>query len=188
MEKTNKFDSLVFKRLVIPGIIIEVLLTILTWVPTGLNMNLLTRSIGGPPGIAIQAGMIPCAILMLAYFSVAFVYTIVLPCKYFKGSSSFLDSTRRFSIFSLLVLLLLDLLVIFGWIEFIRWNYVDILNIPVVGGLSLLGFIMTCVFLYWSTKIYRHQKIRFFSLKTLEGVAILVGSLVLIECTLWIII
>ena len=187
MENINKLDSLVFKRLVIPGVIIEVLLAIVTFVPTGLNMNLLTRSVGGPPGIAIQAGMIPCAILMLAYFSVAFVYTILLPCKYFKGSSTFLDSIRRFSIFSLLVLLLLDLLVTIGWIEFIRWNYVDVLNIPIAGGLSLLGFIMTGVFLYWSIKIYRHQKIIFFSLKTLEAVAIFVGSLVLIVCTLWMI-
>ena len=140
--ETNNFDSHVFKRLVIPGIIIEVLLAIIICVPMGPNWNLLTRPIGGPPGLAIQAGMIPCIILMLAYFSVAFVYTIVLPCKYFKSSSSFLDSIRRFSIFSLLVLLLLDLIVTFGWIEFIRWNYVDILNIPVVGGLSALAFAM----------------------------------------------
>ena len=111
MEKINNFDSLVFKRLVVPGIIIEVILAIIICVPAGLNMNLLTRPIGGPPGIAIQAGMIPFTILMLVYFSVAFVYTFVLPCKYFKGSRSFLDSIRRFSIFSLLVLLLLDLLV-----------------------------------------------------------------------------
>ena len=187
MENINKLDSLVFKRLVIPGVIIEVLLAIVTFVPTGLNMNLLTRSVGGPPGIAIQVGMIPCAILILAYFSVAFVYTILLPCKYFKGSTTFLDSIRSFSIFSLLVLLLLDLLVTIGWIEFIRWNYVDVLNIPVAGGLSLLGFIMTGIFLYWSIKIYRHQKIRFFSLKTLEAVAVFVGSLVLIVCTLWMI-
>lgn len=185
MEKINNFDSLVFKRLAVPGIIIEVILAIIICVPAGLNMNLLTRPIGGPPGIAIQAGMIPFTILMLVYFSVAFVYTIVLPCKYFKGSRSFLDSIRRFSIFSLLVLLLLDLLVICGWIEFIRWNYVDILNIPVAGGLSALGLIMTGVFLYWSIKIYRQQKIRLFSLKTLEGVAVFVGILVLIVMTLW---
>ena len=180
MEKINNFNSFVFKRLVIPGIIIEILLAVIVCVPTGLNLNLLTRSISGPPGIAIQAGMIPCTILMLAYFSVALVYTIVLPFKYFKGSDSFIDSTRRFSIFSILVLLLLDLIVVFGWIEFIRWNYVDILNIPVVGGLSALGFIMTGVFLYWNVKIYRYQKIRLICLKTLEGLAILLGTLVLI--------
>ena len=184
MEKANNFDSLVFKRLVIPGIIIEILLAIITCLPA--DLKLLTHPVGGPPGIAIQAGMIPFTILMLVYFSVAFVYTIVLPCKYLKGSSSFLDSIRRFSIFSLIVLLLLDQLVIGGWIEFIRWDYVDILNIPVAGGLSALGFIMTGVFLYWNIKIYRQQKIRFFSLKTLEGVGIFVGTIVLILCILWI--
>jgi hypothetical protein len=188
LTESITLDSLVFKRLVVPGIFIEVLLAMIMCIPTGLNVNLLTRPIGGPPGIAIQAGMLPCTILMLAYFSVAFVYTIVLPYKYFKGSSSFLDSIRRFSIFSLLVLLQLDLMAIFGWIEFIRWNYMDILNIPVAGGLTLLGFIMAGVFLYWSIKICRQQKIRFFSLKTLEAVAILVGSLVLIVCTLLMII
>lgn len=188
LTESSTMDSLVFKRLVIPGIFIEVLLAMIMCIPTGLNLNLLTRPIGGPPGIVIQAGMLPCTILMLAYFSVAFVYTIVLPCKYFKGSSSFLDSMRRFSVFSLLVLLLLDLMAISGWIEFIRWNYVDILNVPLAGGLTLLVFIMTGVFLYWSIKIYRYQKIRFVSLKTLEGVAIFVGSLVLIVCILLMII
>ena len=183
--ETNNFDSHVLKRLVIPGIIIEVLFAIIICVPMGPNWNLLTRPIGGPPGLAIQAGMIPCIILMLAYFSVAFVYTIVLPCKYFKRSSSFLDSIRRFSIFSLLVLLLLDLIVTFGWIEFIRWNYVDILNIPVVGGLSALAFAMTGLFVYWTVRIYRLQCIRFFSLKTLEGVAIFIGILVLIVGVFW---
>ena len=184
MEKTNNFDSLVFKRLVIPGIIIEILLAIITCLPPGLK--LLTHPVGGPPGIAIQAAMIPCTILMLVYFSVSFVYTIVLPCKYLKGSSSFLNSIRRFSVFSLIVLLLLDLLVIGGWIEFIRWDYVDILNIPVAGGLSALGFIMTGVFIYWICRIYRHQKIRFFGVKTLESVGIFVGTIVLILCVLWV--
>ena len=185
MEKANNFDSLVFKRLVIPGIIIEVLLAIIACVPTGLNFNLLTRPIGGPPGIAIQFGMMPIVMLLLVYFCVAFVYTVILPYKYYKGTNSFIDSVRRFSTFSISVLLILDLLVIGGWIEFIRWNYVDILNIPIVGGLSMLAFVMTGLFIYWNVRIYRQQNIRFFSLKTLEGVAIFLGTLVLIIGILW---
>lgn len=185
MEKTNNFDSLVFMRLVIPGIIIEVLLAIITCVPTGMNLNLITRPVSGPPGIAIQLGMMPIIILMLVYFSLACVYTIMLPYKYYKGSNSFLASVRRFSTFSILVLLMLDFLVISGWIEFIRWNYVDILNVPVVGGLSVLAFIMTGLFLYWNIRIYRQQNISFFSPKTLEGVAIFLGTLVLIIGALW---
>lgn len=186
MEKINNFDSLVFKWLVIPGIIIEVLLAIIFCVPTDLNLNLLTRPIGGPPGLAIQFGMMLCVVLILAYLSVACVYTIILPCKYLRRAESFLDSMRRFSIFSIHVLLMLDFIVICGWIEFIRWNYVDILNVPVVCGLSVLAFIMTGLFIYWSVKIYRQQCIRFFSLKTLEGLAIFLGSLVLVIGLLWI--
>ena len=185
MEKANNFDSLVFKRLVIPGIIIEMLLAIIACVPTDLNLNLLTRPVGGPPGIAIQFGMMPIVILLLVYFSVASVYTVILLYKYYKGSNSFINSVRRFSTFSISVLLIMDLLVICGWIEFIRWNYVDILNIPVVGGLSILAFVMTGLFTYWNGRIYRQQNVRLFSLKTLVGVAIFLGTLVLIVGALW---
>ena len=186
MEKTNSFESLVFKRFVIPGIIIEVLLALYTlgmgnpMLPTGLNLSLLSRPIGGPPAIAMQAGMIPCVILMLAFLSVSWIYTVVFLYKYYKESSTFLNSIRRFLIFGLLVLLILDLLALSGWIEFIRWEYVHIMNLPVVITLTSLVYIMTGVFLYWTIRTYRNQEVKFFSLKTLEGVALFVVSLVLI--------
>ena len=180
MEKTNSFESLVFKRFVIPGIVIETLLVLIVCVPTGLNLSLLSRPIGGPPAIAMQAGMIPCAILMLAFLGVSWIYTVVFLYKYYKESSTFLNSIRRFLVFGLLVLLMLDLLALSGWIEFIRWEYVHIMNLPVVITLTTLVYIMTGVFLYWTIKTYRSQEIKFFGLKTLEGVALFVVSLVLI--------
>ena len=180
MEKTNSFESLVFKRFVIPGIVIETFLVLIVCVPTGLNLGLLSRPIGGPPAIAMQAGMIPCAILMLAFLGVSWIYTVVFLYKYYKESSTFLNSIRRFLVFGLLVLLMLDLLALSGWIEFIRWEYVHIMNLPVVITLTTLVYIMTGVFLYWTIKTYRSQEIKFFGLKTLEGVALFVVSLVLI--------
>lgn len=186
MEKINNIDSLIFKCLVIPGILIEILFIFITCVPIGINLNLFTRPIGGPPGIAIQAGLIPCVILMIAYFCMAGIYTIILPYKYFKKSNSFLSSVRRFSIFSVLLLLLLNLILIGGWIEFIRWNYVDLLNLPVVVGLTGLSFIMTFAFLYWTIKIYKEQQIKLFSVKTFEGVAIFGGIMLLMIGLFWI--
>ena len=186
MEKINNIDSLVFKRLVIPGIAIEMLFALITCVPVGVNLNLLTHPVGGPPAIAMQAGLIPCVILLFAYFCVAGIYTIILPYKYYKKSDSFLSSVRRFSIFSILLLLIMDLVVVAGLIEVIRWNYIDILNLPVVVGLTLLSFIMTGVFLYWTIKIYKEQHIKLFSIKTFEGVAIFGGIMLLMIGLFWI--
>ena len=82
IDNKNNIRSSVYKYLVIPGIIIEILLAILICVPSDLNLNFLTRPVGGPPGIAIQIGMLPCIILLLAYVVIACIYTIILPYKY----------------------------------------------------------------------------------------------------------
>lgn len=179
-RKSDNFESLIFRRLVIPGIAIEILLAIIVCLPTEFELNLLTQPIGGPRGIAFQAGMLPCVIILFAYSCVAFLYSIILPCKYFNGSGSFLDATRRFLIFSVLSLLMLDLLVILGWIEFILWDYIYLLNIPVVAGLTAFVLIMTSVFLYWAVKIYKRRNIKFLSIKTMEGIALFIGVLILI--------
>ena len=170
------FESLLFKRMVIPGIVIELLMAFLICIPTGINLNLLTRPVGGPPGIAIQAGMFTCVSLMLPYLMVACIYAAILLYKYYKRSSTFLDSTRRFFTYSILVLLTLDFLIVFGWVEFVRWNYVALLNIPVVASLTSLAFVVTIAFIYWTIRIYKEQQIRFLSWKTAEGFAIFIGA------------
>lgn len=158
---------------------------ILICVPSALNLNFLTRPVGGPPGLAIQMGMMPCVILLLVYVVMACIYTIILPYKYHRQSDTFLNSVRRFVIFSLMVLLALDFIATIGWIEFIRWDYLDILNIPVVLSITGLAFIMTIVFLYWFIRIYRYQKIRFFSIKTAEGIGLFFATLVIIVTMLF---
>lgn len=174
-----------YKYLVIPGIIVEILLGIIICTPNDLNLNFLTRPVGGPPGIAIQIGMLPCVILLLAYVVIALIYTMILPYKYHKQLGTFLNSARRFVIFSIMVLLSLDFIATIGWIEFIRWDYLDILNIPVVLSITGLAFIMTIVFLYWFIRIYRCQKIRFFSIKTAEGIGLFFATLVIIVTMLF---
>ena len=190
-NKTNSpanFEPLFFRRVVVPGIIIGLILAFIICVPTGINLNLLNRPIGGPPGIAIQAGMIPCMILVLAYIGVACVYTVILPYKYCKSSSTFLNSAWRFLIFSTLLLLVLDFIAFIGWTEFIRWNYVDILNLPVVLCLTLFVLTMTCIFLYWTIRVYRHQQLRFFSWKTLEGRGLFLTAVALVCVALFLLI
>lgn len=190
-NRTNSpanFETIFFRRVVLPGIIIELILAFIICVPTGINLNLLNRPIGGPPGIAIQAGMIPCMILALAYIAVACVYTVILPYKYCKSSSTFLDSARRFLIFSTLLLLVLDFIAFIGWTEFIRWNYVDILNLTVVLSLTGFVFMMTSLFLYWTIRVYRQQQIRFFSWKTVEGLGLFLTAVFLVCMALFLMI
>lgn len=190
-NRTNSpanFETIFFRRVVVPGIIIELILAFIICVPTGINLNLLNRQIGGAPGIAIQAGMIPCMILALAYIAVACVYTVILPYKYCKSSSTFLDSARRFLIFSTLLLLVLDFIAFIGWTEFIRWNYVDILNLTVVLSLTGFVFMMTSLFLYWTIRVYRQQQIRFFSWKTVEGLGLFLTAVFLVCMALFLMI
>ena len=185
IDNNNDLRSSIYKYLIVPGIIIEVLLAVLICIPSDLNLNFLTRPVGGPPGLAIQMGMMPCIILLLVYVFMACVYTIILPYKYHRQSDTFLNSVRRFVIFSIMVLLSLDFIATIGWIEFIRWDYLDILNIPVVLSITGLAFIMTIVFLYWFIRIYRYQKIRFFSIKTAEGIGLFFATLVIIVTMLY---
>ena len=185
IDNNNDLRSSIYKYLILPGIIVELLLMILICIPSDLNLNFLTRPISGLPGIAIQMGMMPCVILLLAYVVIACIYTIILPYKYHRQSDTFLNSVRRFVIFSLMVLLALDFIATIGWIEFTRWDYLDILNIPVVLSITGLAFIMTIVFLYWFIRIYRYQKIRFFSIKTAEGIGLFFATLVIIVTMLF---
>lgn len=185
IDNNNDLRSSIYKYLIVPGIIIEILLAILICIPSDLNLNFLTRPVGGPPGLAIQMGMMPCIILLIVYVFMACVYTIILPYKYHRQSDTFLNSVRRFVIFSIMVLLSLDFIATVGWIEFIRWEYLDILNIPVVLSITGLALIMTIVFLYWFIRIYRYQKIRFFSIKTAEGIGLFFATLVIIVTMLF---
>lgn len=185
IDNNNDLRSSIYKYLIVPGIIVEVLLMFLICIPNDLNLNFLTRPVGGPPGLAIQMGMMPCVILLLAYIVIACIYTLILPYKYHRQSDTFLNSARRFVIFSLMVLLALDFIATIGWIEFIRWDYLDILNIPVVLSITGLAFIMTIVFLYWFIRIYRYQRIRFFSIKTAEGIGLFFATLVIIVTMLF---
>ncbi len=185
IDNNNDLRSSIYKYLIVPGIIIEILLAILICIPNDLNLNFLTRPISGPPGLAIQMGMMPCVILLLVYVVMACIYTIILPYKYHRQSDTFLNSVRRFVIFSIMVLLSLDFIATIGWIEFIRWDYLDILNIPVVLSITGLALIMTIVFLYWFIRIYRYQKIRFFSIKTAEGIGLFFATLVIIVTMLF---
>ena len=55
MDKLNTitdFESRLFKAFVLPGIALEMLLLFFFCVPTGLTINLLSRRIAGPGGIA----------------------------------------------------------------------------------------------------------------------------------------
>lgn len=185
IDNNNDLRSSIYKYLIVPGIIIEVLLAVFICIPSDLNLNFLTRPVGGPPGLAIQMGMMPCVILLLAYIVIVCIYTLILPYKYHRQSDTFLNSVRRFVIFSIMVLLSLDFIATIGWIEFIRWDYLDILNIPVVQSITGLAFIMTIVFLYWFIRIYRYQKIRFFSIKTAEGIGLFFATLVIIVTMLF---
>lgn len=146
-------ESNLFWRMMVTGIVDEIVLVVICCTPIGMKINMLTNPMGGPPGIAFQLAMIPLAVLFLSYNCVAGIYTIVLPCKLFKRSDKFINSVRRFLVYGVMVLSMLDLIILSGLIEFIRWERFFLLNIPVVLGLTVFAFIMTTVFIYWTVRI-----------------------------------
>ena len=171
-ECVGNLKSALYKRLVIPGIILEILFVALFGVAIDSNIKFLTRPISGPPAIALQFAMLLCIYLCLPYFFVACTYSVILPYKYYKKSIGFIHSTRRFITYSIIEFLILDLLLCGGLVECYRWNYLYILNLPLVLGFSSFVLLMTIVFLYWCVRIYRCQKLRLFSWKTAEGLGL----------------
>ena len=181
-EHIVKLKSELYKRLVIPGIILEILGVIIFGIAINSNIKFLTRPISGPPAIALQSAMLLCLCLCLPYLFVACIYSVILPYKYYKKSIGFIHTTRRFITYSIIEFLILDSLLCGGLIECYRWNYLYILNLPLVLGFLSFILIMTVVFLYWFVRIYRYQKLRFISWKTAEGIGLflLVQVLILI--------
>ena len=83
---------------------------------------------------------------------------------------------------------MLGFIAIVGLVEFIRWDYVYILNQPVVLSLTGFVFMMIGLFLYWTIRVYRQQQIRFFSWKTVEGLGLFLTAVALVCVALFLLI
>ena len=157
------FESRLFKVFVLPGIAIEVILLFLFCVPTGFNINLLSGPIGGPGGIAASITMTMYYLLLTVYLLVAGIYSVILLYRYYRRRETFITSARRFLMFSCVWIVIMDVMIVLGFVDFFRWDLNSIMNLPVVFSLVAFAVLMTGVFFYWIIRIYKHLGIKVIS-------------------------
>ena len=174
---TKDFESRLFKSFVLPGIALEVLLLLLFCVPTGLTINLLRHSIGGPRGIVASFAMNMYYQLLTEYLLVAGIYSVILFYRYYRRREKFITSARRFLMYSCVWIVIMDVMVALGFVEFVRWNLDAYMNIPVVVVLTCLAGLMTVFFIYWTRQVYKSLGLKVIS-KT--GITSALVSLLLI--------
>lgn len=180
MDKLNTitdFESRLFKAFVLPGIALEKLLLFFFCVPTGLTINLLSRRIAGPGGIAASITLTMYYQLLTVYLLVAAIYSVILLQKYYRRRDKFLTSARRFLMFSSVWIVLMDVMIAIGFVDFVRWNLDAYMNIPVVVALTCLAGLMTVFFIYWTRQVYNSLGLK---VRSKSGIKSALVSLLLI--------
>lgn len=170
--KVDNFEDRLFKGFIIPGVMAEVLLILILFIQPWVSTDIFTRSFGGPAGMSVGFAMFPLVMMFVTYMLTSIVYTLILPVKYFRRSISYINTVRRFALFSNVFFFVMDLSILIAYIEAARWNVFSSLNLPIVVTLTLLAVIMTVFFLCWIIAIYRHEGRKLLTWKTF-GVAIL---------------
>lgn len=165
MSEIN-FDKRLFRGFVIPGVGVIVLLILLLFVQPWISTELLSRRIGGPAGMTIGFAIVPFSVMFMVYMLVSAVYAVLLTVKHLRSSDGLIGSSRRFMLFSDVFLVVMDLMILSAFIQTARWNYIDALNLPLVGILTAITVIMTAFFICWTRCIYKHEGRRFLSWKT----------------------
>lgn len=157
------FESRLFKVFVLPGIAMEVILLFLFCVPTEFNINLLSRSIGGPGGIAASIAITMYYLLLTVYLLVAGIYSVILLYRYYRRRENFIISARRFLTFSCVWIVIMDVMIVLGFVEFVRWHLDSYMNLPVVFSLAAFAVLMTGVFFYWIKQTYNRLGLKVIS-------------------------
>ena len=170
-----ELERKLFKGFVIPGIITEILV-----VAIGLNLNLLSNPIGGPAGMVAGLVMLKFELMLLVYLFVAGIYCILLPYKYYKKTDTFIESTRKFLKFSVIYLVIFDVLIIYQWYDCVRWTLIDSLNTQALIPLTIFTLAVTGYFIFWMRKVNQHQGIKFFSKSLIKTICIVLGVLLLL--------
>lgn len=167
-----RFQDRLFKGMILPVICVGVLLTFFLFVQPWISTDVLTRPISGPAGMIVGFALMHFSMMFMVYMMVALVYAVLLPVKYFRRSDRLVKSARRFVLFSDVLLVVMDLMLLYAYIETARCNYLDILNLPLVLPLTALSIIMTPFFICWTRAVYRHEGLKFFSWKTAGSVGL----------------
>lgn len=181
-----RFDDRIFRGMVLPMIGVGALLIFWLFVQPWISTDLFTRRVGGPAGMAIGFALMPFFIIFMTYMFVAVAFAVLLPVKYLRHSEGFIGSARRFLLFSDVVLVGMDMMLVSAYIGAVRWNYFSVLNLPMVVPLTFLAVMMTVFFIYWTRTVYRYGEIKFMSWKTARAIGLCILLLMLPFVTLFV--
>lgn len=167
---TLNFETKLFKGLVIPGVIAEVVMILV--IPILMYASL--GYIGGPKGAAVGMTLLPIQMLFYSFLAIAAVYAFVLIRMRKRQSAKFVRTAREFLLcgdIAISVIMLFSIyLTIVGWGYFYEPSVIAILAL---GGAALAYFII------WTCMVYRHEGLRFWSKTTLKSIGKAVGFILL---------
>ena len=137
--KTLNFETKLFKGLVIPGVIAEVVMILV--IPILMYASL--GYIGGPKGAAVGMTLLPIQMLFYSFLAIAAVYAFVLIRMRKRQSAKFVRTAREFLLcgdIAISVIMLFSIyLTIVGWGYFYEPSVIAILAL---GGAALAYFII----------------------------------------------
>ena len=166
------FEERLFKRFIIPGVVFELLLVLMCFLPENLNplyFNVLKHRISGPAGLGVSLTLMPAVIQLYFFLLITLVYTIVLPILYFKKSRHFIPATRTFLMVGNIAMIALLSQAFIMMAPLSASDFRTYINLAGVIPVLLLGCCVLGYFLYWTISIYRHEHLRFLSGKSLKS-------------------
>ena len=177
------FETRLFRRFFLPGLIIELLVLVFIFLPTSINplhdLSFLKMRLGGTAMWKVNFVLLPLQLQTIFFFLIAIFYSVRLPILYKKGNPKYLKAVRNFLIFGDITIIGILIKIV---VLFCRLSAQDIegyVNLPVVIPVSAAGFIMCAFFIYWTFATYKEENLRFFSKETLKSVG---TSIVLFAC------
>lgn len=167
------FRSQIFKRFYLAGVVLELLLVFMCFLPENFNplyFNVLKHRISGPAGLGVSLTLMPAVIQLYFFILIAFIYTIVLPILYFKKSRRFIPATRTFLMVGNIAMTALLSQAFIMMAPLSASDFKTYINLAGVIPVLVLGCCVLGYFLYWTISIYRYEHLRFFSGKSLKSV------------------
>lgn len=179
------FESRLFKRFFLPGLIIEMLVILGIFLPESINplhdLSFLKMRLGGTAMWKVGLVRLPLQLQTLFFFLVAFYYSFRLPILYKRGNPKYVKATRNFLIYGDIAIVAIIIQIV---CLFCRLGSVDIevyVNLPVVLPVFAAGIIMAAFFIYWTVRTYQEENLKFISKDTLKSIG---TALILFICAI----
>lgn len=168
------FNTRLFRRFFIPGLVIELLILICLFLPDCINplhdLSFLKIRVGGPAAWKVSFVLVPLQLLVIFFFIISIYYSVRLPILYKREKLNFRSETRNFLIYGDIVLGVIIIRIIDLFCHLSTLDIESYVNLPVVLPVFAFGISMWSYFIGWTVAIYREDKLKFFSKTTFKSI------------------